>query len=101
MKVVRSVRMEGFIWTGYGLLLNRILEIGILSIHFDGDELYALFLFEKSMRDDFSAVHPSQLLFSVSEPGMSSKIKLLDQNYTMMEAFLLEDPDSDYYEEVK
>ena len=52
------------------------------------------------MRDALSAIHPSQLLFSVAEPGMSSKIKLLDQNYSDLEAFLLEDKDSYFYQEV-
>lgn len=64
------------------------------------DELYCVFIFEKEMRDALSAIHPSQLLFSVAEPGMSSKIKLLDQNYSDLEAFLLEDKDSDFYQEV-
>lgn len=52
------------------------------------------------MRDAFTAIHPSQLMFSTGTPGMSSRIKLLDQNYVMLESFLLEDPDSEYYEEV-
>lgn len=70
------------------------------NIDFDGDELYFLFIFEKEMRDAFTAIHPSQLMFSTGTPGMSSRIKLLDQNYVMLESFLLEDPDSEYYEEV-
>ncbi len=52
------------------------------------------------MRDAFSAIHPSQLMFSTGTPGMSPRIKLLDQNYVMLESFLSEDPDSDYYKEV-
>lgn len=64
-------------------------------------ELYAMFLFENDMREAFSSIHPGQLMFSVGEPGMSSEIKLLDQNYTMLEAFMLEDPDSSYYAEVR
>ena len=70
------------------------------NIDFDGDELYGFFLFEAALRKAFSAIHPSQFLFSTTAPGLSPRIGLLKQNYVMLEQYMLGDPDSDYYEEI-
>lgn len=70
------------------------------NIDFDGDELYAIFVFEKSIRDATTAIHPSQLLFSTSSLGLSSRIGLLDQNTLVLENYLEADPDTEHYEEI-
>ena len=59
-----------------------------------------MFIFEEWLAKSLSTIHPSQFLFSVKEPGLSTSIRLLDQNYLMMNNYLLEDPDVEYYEEL-
>lgn len=71
-----------------------------LNMDFDGDESYGLFIFEESLEDSLSAIHPSQLLFSTSEPGLRSRIKLIDQIWTCLDNYSRRDPDIEYYEEV-
>lgn len=68
---------------------------------FDGDETYGAVIWEKDMEEALSPIHPSQLLFSVEEPGLSSRIKLIDQHWVMLENYAQEDPDIDYYEEIQ
>jgi hypothetical protein len=67
---------------------------------FDGDECYGLFIFEDNLANALSAIHPSQLLFSVSDPGLSSRIRLIDEIWVMLENYLTEDPDIEHYEEL-
>ena len=64
------------------------------------DELFAFPLWENKMRKALSAIHPSQFLFSVAEPGLSGRIGLLKQSFISMENWLYEDPDIACYEEV-
>ena len=71
-----------------------------LSEYFDGDELYAFFIFEEELVEALSAIHPSQFLFSTKEPGLSTSIGLLDQMWVMIENYSEEDPDIGFYEEL-
>ena len=71
-----------------------------LSEYFDGDELYAFFIFEEALADALSAIHPSQFLFSTKEPGLSTSIGLLDQMWVMIENYSEEDPEIGFYEEL-
>lgn len=64
------------------------------------DECYGLFIFEEDLEDALSAIHPSQLLFSTSEPGLRSRIKLIAQIWTCLDNYARQDPDIAYYEEV-
>lgn len=70
------------------------------NMDFDGDECYGLFIFEDNLASALSAIHPSQLLFSVSDPGLSSRIRLIDEIWVMLENYLTEDPDIEHYEEL-
>lgn len=72
-----------------------------LNMDFDGDETYGAVIWEKDMEEALSPIHPSELLFSVEEPGLSSRIKLIDQHWVMLENYAQEDPNIDYYEEVQ
>lgn len=65
-----------------------------LSVYFDGDQLYGFFLFERVMTQALSVIHPSQLLFSTTTPGLADRILLLEQNYICIENFINDqDPD--------
>lgn len=70
------------------------------NIDFDGDELFGAFVFENYLRKRMRAVHPSQFLFSTTEPGLSTRIGLLKQNIVLLENYLSEEEDIDYYEEI-
>ena len=95
MKVVRTV------WVGAQISMTIIRSrYLILSTHFDGDELYAFFIFESDLADSLSALHPSQFLFSTKTPGLSTSIGLLDQMWVMLENYAEEDPDIGHYEEL-
>lgn len=61
------------------------------------DELFGLFIFESDIAEAFSAIHPSQFLFSTKEPGLSSAIGPLDQNFVCLEKWAEEDPDIDHF----
>lgn len=64
------------------------------NIDFDGDQLYGFFLFERVMTQALSVIHPSQLLFSTTTPGLADRILLLEQNYICIENFINDqDPD--------
>lgn len=67
-------------------------------IDFDGDELYILPIFEDKMRKDLSAVHPSQLIFNVSGPGLDARTGFLDQNSISLQNYLDEDEHTEHYE---
>lgn len=47
-----------------------------------------------------SAIHPAQFLFSTSSTGLSARIGLLKQNVLVLENFLEDDADTEYYEEL-
>jgi hypothetical protein len=65
------------------------------------DETNHITLLTDKLAKSMTAVHPSQFLFSTSSPGLASRIKLLDQNYVTMEAFLSDDEDeSEFYKEL-
>lgn len=81
MKVVRTVRMG-----------DTVIRL-ILSIYFDGDELYLIVLLTKKLADSMNAVHPSKLLLDVSAPGLSSRIGLLQQNWVTLESYMEDDED--------
>lgn len=57
-------------------------------------------IFEEKMKKDLSAIHPEQLIFNTTNPGLDSAIGFLDQNSIVLENYLVEDPDADYYEEL-
>lgn len=59
-----------------------------------------MFIFEEKLAEALSAIHPSQLLFSVSDPGLSNRIRLIDEIWVMLENYLTEDKDIDHYEEL-
>ena len=72
-----------------------------MNADFDGDALYLWFLFENKMARDMSAVHPSQFIFSTTNPGLSARIGLLKQNIICCVAWLEDDAeDSAHYEEL-
>lgn len=62
------------------------------------DECYGLFILTEDLADALSAMHPSQLLFSTQEPGVQSRIKLIDQIWTALDNYLNADPDIEHYE---
>lgn len=64
------------------------------------DEFYGCFLFEQKMVEALSAVHPYQFVFSTKEPGLSGAIGFLEQNAVVLEEYLNEDKNRNYYEEV-
>ena len=74
--------------------------VGPANIDFDGDELYAFFIFESDLAEALSAIHPSQFLFSTKTPGLSTAVGLLDQMWVMMENYAEEDPDIKHYREL-
>lgn len=76
------------------------LQSSDLSAYFDGDECYGLFILTEDLADSLSAMHPSQLLFSTQEPGVQSRIKLIDQIWTALDNYLNADPDIEHYEVV-
>lgn len=71
-----------------------------MNADFDGDELYGFFIWEDKIRDALSTIHPSQIQFSNSGPGLSPLIGILKQNFICMKTFLDTDPDSTYYKEI-
>ena len=71
-----------------------------LSEHFDGDELYGLILWERELARLLNTVHPSQFLFSTTEPGLSSRIGLLKQNYICLNNYLLDSPTLEHFKEI-
>ena len=83
------------VWAG-----AKLLSSSDLSAYFDGDECYGLFILTEDLADALSAMHPSQLLFSTQEPGVQSRIKLIDQIWTALDNYLNADPDIEYYEVV-
>ncbi len=65
------------------------------------DETNHIVIFANKLSKAMTAIHPSQFLFSTSSPGLSSRIKLLDQNLVTMEAYLSDDEEeSNHYEEL-
>ena len=67
---------------------------------FDGDEMYGFFIFENWLKKALSAVHPSQLMFNTTNPGLASRVGLIDQNWIVMLNWLREEPNAAVYEEL-
>ncbi len=70
------------------------------NIDFDGDELNGAFVFENYLRQTFDVIHPSSLMLSTEEPGISPDITLLQQNFLAIANWHLDDPDTAYFREI-
>lgn len=64
------------------------------------DELYGGFIFERDLVERLSAVHPMQFAFATTSPGLSTRIGPLKQSFVILENYMGEDPEAEYYEEV-